>query len=102
LLIERFCPIPAPGILFKTGQKLIDILVIASCAVIVGADKWLEIRDYGKAKEDWFRTFLGLLEGTPSHETFWWIMSRIVPTEYGPMNLATGYHYQVCSSADQG
>lgn len=54
----------------KTDHRLIDIVTIAICAVICGADSFTEIEDYGKSKLDWFKGFLELPNGIPSHDTF--------------------------------
>ena len=48
-----------------------DILVIAICAIICGAGTWEEMEAFGEEKEDWFRTFLELPSGIPSHDTFY-------------------------------
>lgn len=56
-----------------TGNKrhlLEDILCIAICAVISGADSFTEIEQYGLAKEEWFKGFLRLPNRIPSHDTF--------------------------------
>lgn len=82
-ILEHFSSLSDPRILLKTRHKLIDILVITICAVIAGADDWVEIADYGRAKEDWFRTFLELPGGIPSHDTFGRVISRIAPEEFG-------------------
>lgn len=47
-----------------------DIVVIAICAVICGADDWEAVEEFGKAKQDWFEQFLELPHGIPSHDTF--------------------------------
>jgi predicted transposase YbfD/YdcC len=49
---------------------LLDIIVIAVCAAICGADTWTDVELFGQAKERWFRTFLELPHGIPSHDTF--------------------------------
>jgi predicted transposase YbfD/YdcC len=51
-------------------HNLMDIVVIAICAVICGADGWLDIAAYGVAKAGWLKTFLDLPHGIPSHDTF--------------------------------
>jgi len=51
-------------------HKLLDILVIAMCAVLCGADAWTEVEAFGRTQEQWFRTFLELPNGIPSHDTF--------------------------------
>jgi predicted transposase YbfD/YdcC len=48
----------------------LDILVIAVCAAICGADSWEDVELFGEAKEKWFKTFLALSNGIPSHDTF--------------------------------
>lgn len=51
-------------------HKLVDLIAIALCAVISGADSWVEVADWGRAKVSWLRTFLELPAGIPSHDTF--------------------------------
>ena len=51
-------------------HKFIDILVIAMCGAISGANYWTSIAAYGRSKEAWFKTFLELPNGIPSHDTF--------------------------------
>jgi len=61
---------------------LIDILVIAICAVIAGADTWEDIADFGQAKLEWFQTFLELPNGIPSHDTFNRVFARLDPQQF--------------------
>lgn len=49
---------------------LVDIVAIAICAVISGADTWVDVESYGRAKYDWLKQFLELPNGIPSHDTF--------------------------------
>ena len=63
-------------------HELIDILVIAICAVICGADDWVDVEAFGKAKETWLRTFLELPNGIPSHDTFNRVFARLDPDEF--------------------
>jgi predicted transposase YbfD/YdcC len=51
--------------------------------VISGADDWVEIADYGRIKHEWFKTFLELRGGIPSHDTFGRVFSRIDPEQFG-------------------
>jgi len=44
--------------------------VIAVCAVICGADNWVEVEEFGRAREEWLEQMLGLPHGIPSHATF--------------------------------
>jgi predicted transposase YbfD/YdcC len=66
----------------QVDHLLIDIITIAVCGVICGADSWVEIEEFGKAKEAWFRSFLRLPHGIPSHDTFGRVFSLINPHEF--------------------
>ena len=59
-----------------------DILVIAMCAVICGAEGWEGIARYGRAKHDWLKTFLRLPHGIPSHDTFRRVFCRLDPAAF--------------------
>lgn len=63
-------------------HRLIDIIVIAVCAVIGGADSWNDIAAFGRAKEAWFRKFLELPSGIPSHDTFGRVFTLIDSKEF--------------------
>lgn len=80
---DHFSALPDPRILRKTRHKLVDVIVITLCAVIAGADDWVEIAAFGKEKEQWFKTFLELPGGIPSHDTFGRVFSLINPEEFG-------------------
>ena len=63
-------------------HELIDIIVIAVTGMICGADSWTEIELVGKGKQRWFRTFLSLPNGIPSHDTFGRVFSMIDPEQF--------------------
>ena len=63
-------------------HNFIDILVIAVCAIICGADTWEEMQEFGEEKEDWFRSFLELPYGIPSHDTFYRIFCMLNPDKF--------------------
>ena len=68
---DHFQDIPDPRKKEKSVRhKLIDIIAIAICATIGGADGWDDVALFGKEKEDWLKTFLELPNGIPSHDTF--------------------------------
>jgi predicted transposase YbfD/YdcC len=67
---DYFADLPDPRIDRTKKHLLGDILVIAVCAVIAGADSLPEVETFGKAKEPWLRRFLALPNGIPSHDTF--------------------------------
>src|SRR4030067_1167038 len=69
-LLDYFADLPDPRVERTKLHKLEDILTIAICAVICGAETWVDIADFGRAKEAWLRTFLELPHGIPSHDTF--------------------------------
>lgn len=63
----------------NTRHLLHDILLIALCALISGADSWTQVAEYGRSKFDWFKEFLELPHGIPSHDTFGRLFARIDP-----------------------
>src|ERR1700761_7188569 len=63
-------------------HKLHDILVIAVCAVICGADGWVEVEVFGQSKASWFATFLDLPHGIPSHDTFGRVFAKLEPEAF--------------------
>jgi predicted transposase YbfD/YdcC len=63
-------------------HRLTDILTIATCAVIAGAEGWDEIAEYGQLKEPFFRRFLELPAGIPSHDTFNRVFAKLDPDAF--------------------
>ena len=80
-LVDYFSLLPDPRRMDhnKFRHELIDIIVIAIVATICGADSWIEIVEFGEAKEDWFKQFLKLPNGIPSHDTFGRVFSILNP-----------------------
>lgn len=68
-LVDAFADLPDPRVDRTKKHLLSDILVIAVCAVVAGADSFEEIERFGRAKHDWLRRFLPLPNGIPSHDT---------------------------------
>lgn len=62
-------------------HPLSDIMAIAICGVLAGADTWVDIAEYGKTKETWLRSFLDLPNGIPSHDTFGRVFARLDPEQ---------------------
>ncbi|MCA9860246.1 MAG: ISAs1 family transposase, partial [Thermomicrobiales bacterium] len=54
----------------RRQHKLVDLVTIALCAVLSGADSWVDVAEWGRSKEPWLRTFLELPAGIASHDTF--------------------------------
>src|ERR671932_2038724 len=67
-LVEHFAELEDPRLDRTKEHLLIDIVTIAICAVICGADDWVEVAAFGRAKEKWLRQFLKLPHGIPSHD----------------------------------
>lgn len=63
-------------------HRLDEIMVLSICAVICGADGFTSIEEFGRAKEDWLRSFLELEHGIPSHDTIGRVFARIDPAEF--------------------
>jgi predicted transposase YbfD/YdcC len=72
-----FGQIPDPLLDRTKRHSLKDIIVIAICAVICGADGWVAVEEFGKSKIDWFRRFLDLPNRIPSHDTFGRVFSLL-------------------------
>ena len=66
----------------NTRHLLHDMLMIALCALISGADAWTQVAEYGRSKIDWFKEFLLLPNGIPSHDTFGRLFARIDPEQF--------------------
>lgn len=63
-------------------HKLLDIIIIAICAVMCGANAWTEVETFGKAKQEWLETFLELPHGIPSHDTFGRVFRMLDPVSF--------------------
>ena len=79
LFISIFSQIKDPRVERNKDHKLIDIIALAVCASVCGADSWTGIECFGKAKEPWLRTFLGLENGIPSHDTIGRVFALLEP-----------------------
>lgn len=62
-------------------HNLVDILFIAICASMAGADSWIDIEHFGETCTEWFKTVLELPNGIPSHDTFARVFSKIDPKQ---------------------
>jgi predicted transposase YbfD/YdcC len=81
-LWEPFATLTDPRRDHLKEHRLVDILTIALCGVICGADGWAAIETFGREKEGWLRTFLALPGGIPSHDTFGRVFARLDPEEF--------------------
>jgi predicted transposase YbfD/YdcC len=80
---EHFATLTDPRCPYAPNSRhlLMDILVIAVCAVIEGAEGWEDIEEYGTSQAEWFADLLELPHGIPGHDTFRRVLSRLDPEE---------------------
>jgi predicted transposase YbfD/YdcC len=81
-LAYHFADLTDPRIDRTRLHDLLDIIAIAICAVVAGAESWDDIEDFGHAKHDWLKTFLPLPNGIPSHDTFRRLFERLDPDQF--------------------
>ena len=81
-VMDHFRSLEDPRIERSKRHQLLDIVAIAICAVICGADSWVYVELFGKSKEEWLRSFLDLPNGIPSHDTFGDVFSRLDPEQF--------------------
>jgi predicted transposase YbfD/YdcC len=81
-LADVFVSIPDPRQSWKIEHDLVELLVVAVNAVLVGADNFVEIELWAKEKIDWLRKYLRLANGIPSHDTFGRLFGMIDAQEF--------------------
>jgi predicted transposase YbfD/YdcC len=81
-LVHHFAHLTDPRVDRTRLHELLDIVAIAICAVVAGAETWEDLEDFGRAKHDWLRTFLVLPNGIPSHDTIARLFARLDPDEF--------------------
>src|SRR3954454_2924845 len=81
-LIEHFKTLTDPRVDRRKDHDLIDILIIAICTLLCGGETFNDMEDFGYAKQDWFKTFLKLSNGIPSHDTFNRVFAALDPKEF--------------------
>jgi predicted transposase YbfD/YdcC len=77
--MSHFTELPDPRRPLGKRHLLCDMLVIAICAVICGAEGWSQVAEFGRSKRAWFATFLDLPHGIPSHDTFGRVFAALDP-----------------------
>lgn len=80
-LETHFSSLTDPRAEHSIDHRLIDLVMITICAVICGADNWVEIENYGHDKQEWLQQFLELPHGIPSHDTLMRLFARLKPEQ---------------------
>jgi len=81
-LIEHFKDLADPQIDRTKEHDLIDVLIIAVCCLLCAGESFNDMEDFGKAKEEWFKGFLKLRNGIPSHDTFNRVFQALDPKQF--------------------
>jgi predicted transposase YbfD/YdcC len=76
---KHFRPMKDPRVAGRTRHRLLDIIVLALCGVIANCDDWPDIALFAQQREAWFRRFLALPGGIPSHDTFERVFAALDP-----------------------
>jgi predicted transposase YbfD/YdcC len=81
-LLAHFKDLDDPRLQRGTRHKLLDIIGLVVCAVIAGADDFVQVEAFGHAKLDWLRRFLSLPNGIPSHDTLGRVFALLGPEQF--------------------
>jgi predicted transposase YbfD/YdcC len=81
-LFTHFADLRDPRTGNAQRHNLLDMIVVALCATICGAESWADVERFGKSKQDWFLGFLRLEQGIPSHDTFGRVFARLDTEEF--------------------
>jgi predicted transposase YbfD/YdcC len=80
-LLSHFASLEDPRVEYLVEHLLTDIVAITICAVVCGADTWVDIEAYGHSKAEWLKTFLALPNGIPTHDTIRRLFARLEPSQ---------------------
>lgn len=87
--IHYFSILPDPRVINdNTRHLLIDIITICICGIICKCETWEDIADFGQSREKFFKTFLSLPHGIPSHDTFRRVFMLIDPKQFNDCFMA--------------
>jgi predicted transposase YbfD/YdcC len=80
--LTHFGSLPDPRVNRTRDHLLLDIVVLALCGLLCGADDWVAIAEFGRAKEAFFRQWLPLPHGIPSHDTLGRVFAALDPAAF--------------------
>lgn len=81
-LTRYFRTLPDPRVCGRCDHRLLDIVVMAPCAVLANCDDWQQIAVFARERRAWFARFLALPNGVPSHDTFERVFDRLDPAAF--------------------
>src|SRR5437660_7936681 len=85
---KHFAKLRDPRVRGRTQHRLIDIIVMAICAVIGNCDDWPDIALFAQKRQSWFKRFLALPNGVPAHDTFERVFALLDPRAFERCCLA--------------
>lgn len=81
-LAAHFAPLRDPRVRGRCDHRLLDIIVLALCAVVANGNDWQQIALFARERRVWFARFLPLPNGIPSHDTFERVFDRLDPAAF--------------------
>jgi predicted transposase YbfD/YdcC len=81
-VMRFFMDLPDTRVERTKAHPLINIIMIAICAVLGGSEGWVEVEEFGKDRLSWFKKFLTMPNGIPSHDTFGRVFSLLNPVKF--------------------
>ena len=81
-LIDAFANMTDPRHPDMIRYPLVEVIAIALCAMLAGADDWVEVAAFGHAKAEWLASWLTLPHRIPAHDTFGRIFAWLDPQEF--------------------
>jgi predicted transposase YbfD/YdcC len=78
-LVAMFADLPDPRVIGRCAHDLLDIVVLALCAVMSGAEGWDDIEDWGVERQAWLQQYLKLRNGIPGHDTIRRVFEALSP-----------------------